>query len=145
MESIIPGLPDDVAKLCLARVPLRLHTTLRSVCRSWGQWLADGTGELAKMRRDAGLKGDQLFLLVCKSMFAETQEGQESLGNYAHLPWLWNGRRYAKFSYRLARAEFDAAGQVVVEHVGEELTCKVSWKELGKNLCMSDAKQKSTD
>ena len=125
MDSLIPGLPDDVAKLCLARIPQHLYTTLRSVCRSLGQWLTEETGELAKMRRDAGLKGDQLFLLVCKSMYSETQDGQGSMTNYSHLPWLWNGRRYAKFSYRLARAEFDAAGQIVMEHVGDELTCKV--------------------
>ncbi|KAK9147511.1 hypothetical protein Scep_006268 [Stephania cephalantha] len=35
MASLIPGLPDDVALFCLARVPRRLHPLLRCVSRSW--------------------------------------------------------------------------------------------------------------
>lgn len=126
MDSFIPGLPDDVAKLCIARLPLKLQPSLLAVCRSWRHWLTNEPEEVENLRRDAGLKGDQLFLLVCKSMFSERRDGQETLADYAHLPWLWNGRCFAKFSYRLAKTGFNSAGKVVLEHVGEEFACKVS-------------------
>jgi hypothetical protein len=32
-ESLIPGLPDEVALLCLARVKPEEHATLAGVCR----------------------------------------------------------------------------------------------------------------
>uniref|UniRef100_J3LDX6 F-box domain-containing protein n=1 Tax=Oryza brachyantha TaxID=4533 RepID=J3LDX6_ORYBR len=33
--ELIPGLPDDVAMECLARVPIRSHRAMRHVCRGW--------------------------------------------------------------------------------------------------------------
>lgn len=33
--ELIPGLPDDVAMECLARVPSRSHRAVRRVCRGW--------------------------------------------------------------------------------------------------------------
>ncbi|XP_008801509.2 F-box/kelch-repeat protein SKIP20-like [Phoenix dactylifera] len=34
-KALIPGLPDDIALDCLARVPHRFHSSLRPVCRRW--------------------------------------------------------------------------------------------------------------
>ncbi|WOL14302.1 hypothetical protein Cni_G23082 [Canna indica] len=34
-QGLIPGLPDDIALDCLARVTVRFHQSLRLVCRSW--------------------------------------------------------------------------------------------------------------
>ncbi|CAL9771409.1 unnamed protein product [Musa acuminata subsp. burmannicoides] len=41
MEDLIPGLTDDVARECLARVPFNAFPTLFSVCRLWRQELRD--------------------------------------------------------------------------------------------------------
>ncbi|CAD5186271.1 unnamed protein product [Musa acuminata subsp. malaccensis] len=41
MEDLIPGLTDDVARECLARVPFNAFPTLFSVCKLWRQELRD--------------------------------------------------------------------------------------------------------
>lgn len=125
MDSLIPGLPDDAAKLCIARVPLKLHALLCTVCRSWKSWLTQEDEELANLRRDAGLRGDQLYLLVCKSISSMTES--LSREGFSNCPWLWNGRCFAKFSYSLVKVELSQKGQVIMENLGEEFACKVSW------------------
>lgn len=37
---LIPGLPNDLALQCLARVPRRYHLNLRCVCRKWRDMIA---------------------------------------------------------------------------------------------------------
>ncbi|CAL9101419.1 unnamed protein product [Musa textilis] len=41
MEALVPGLTDDVARECLARVPFNAFPTLFSVCKLWRQELRD--------------------------------------------------------------------------------------------------------
>ncbi|RWW37282.1 hypothetical protein BHE74_00057632 [Ensete ventricosum] len=41
MEDLIPGLTNDVARECLARVPFHAFPTLFSVCKLWQQELRD--------------------------------------------------------------------------------------------------------
>jgi hypothetical protein len=38
-RGLIPALPDELALLCLARVPRAQHTILGAVCRSWRRLL----------------------------------------------------------------------------------------------------------
>ncbi|CAA6660255.1 unnamed protein product [Spirodela intermedia] len=58
---LIPGLPDEVAMDCLARVPYRFHCGLRSVCRGWRDLL--GSPLFYSQRRKTG-KGEALVCLV---------------------------------------------------------------------------------
>ncbi|CAD6244038.1 unnamed protein product [Miscanthus lutarioriparius] len=59
--ELIPGLPDDVAMECLARVPSRSHRRMRSVCRGWRGTV--GSADFRRRRRAAGASEDILFLV----------------------------------------------------------------------------------
>ncbi|CAN6273107.1 unnamed protein product [Urochloa humidicola] len=59
--GLIPGLPDDVAMECLARVPSRSHRRIRRVCRGWRG--AVGSAEFRRRRRAAGAAEDIVFLV----------------------------------------------------------------------------------
>jgi hypothetical protein len=59
--ELIPGLPDDVAMECLARVPSRSHRRMRRVCRGWRG--AVGSAEFRRRRRAAGAEEDVVFLV----------------------------------------------------------------------------------
>ncbi|CAL5057647.1 unnamed protein product [Urochloa decumbens] len=59
--ELIPGLPDDVAMECLARVPSRSHRCMRRVCRGWRG--AVGSAEFSRRRRAAGAAEDIVFLV----------------------------------------------------------------------------------
>ncbi|CAL4887241.1 unnamed protein product [Urochloa decumbens] len=61
MGELIPGLPDDVAMECLARVPSRSHRRMRRVCRGWRG--AVGSTEFRRRRRAAGAAEDIVFLV----------------------------------------------------------------------------------
>lgn len=60
-RELIPGLPDDVAIECLARVPSPSHCPMRRVCRGWRGTV--GSPEFRRLRRLAGAEED-LVLLV---------------------------------------------------------------------------------
>ncbi|CAO2046221.1 unnamed protein product [Urochloa humidicola] len=60
-EELIPGLPDDVAMECLARVPSRSHRRMRRVCRGWRG--AVGSPEFRRRRKAAGAAEDIVFLV----------------------------------------------------------------------------------
>ncbi|KAL6634574.1 hypothetical protein ACP70R_027245 [Stipagrostis hirtigluma subsp. patula] len=60
-EELIPGLPDDLAMECLARVPSRSHRRMRHVCRGWRG--AVGSAEFRRRRRAAGAAEDVVFLV----------------------------------------------------------------------------------
>ncbi|URE46773.1 F-box kelch-repeat protein [Musa troglodytarum] len=53
MEDLIPGLTDDVAHECLARVPFNAFPTLFSVCKLWQQELRDPT--FHRFRKSTGI------------------------------------------------------------------------------------------
>lgn len=59
----IPGLPDDIALLCLARVPLRYHHVLRCVSRRWKALL--GSEEWASCRQKNNLE-ESLIYALCR-------------------------------------------------------------------------------
>ncbi|XP_078432269.1 F-box/kelch-repeat protein At1g80440-like [Wolffia australiana] len=52
-ESLIPGLPDDVARECLARVPYGRWRAAGAVCRRWREEMAGP--EFDRVRRAAGM------------------------------------------------------------------------------------------
>ncbi|CAI7783702.1 unnamed protein product [Closterium sp. NIES-53] len=52
-QPLIPGLLDDLAIMCLIRVPRAYHRALRLVCRPWAQLL--DSGELCRRRRQCGV------------------------------------------------------------------------------------------
>ncbi|GAB2217936.1 hypothetical protein Droror1_Dr00001150 [Drosera rotundifolia] len=59
--DIIPGLPDDIALDCLARVPFRYQSTVKSVCHDWRHLFCDSL--IVTERRRLGLS-ENLFFLV---------------------------------------------------------------------------------
>ncbi|XP_015699105.2 F-box/kelch-repeat protein At2g44130-like [Oryza brachyantha] len=59
--ELIPGLPDDVAMECLARVPIRSHRAMRHVCRGWRR--AAASEAFRRCRRMAGAAEDVVFLV----------------------------------------------------------------------------------
>ncbi|XP_052144001.1 F-box/kelch-repeat protein SKIP20-like [Oryza glaberrima] len=59
--ELIPGLPDDVAMECLARVPSRSHRAVRRVCRGWRR--AAASEAFRRRRRAAGAAEDVVFLV----------------------------------------------------------------------------------
>ncbi|KAK3118663.1 hypothetical protein QOZ80_9BG0703550 [Eleusine coracana subsp. coracana] len=59
--ELIPGLPDDVAVDCLARVPHASHRALRCVCRGWRH--AAAAPCFASARSAAGAMEDLVFML----------------------------------------------------------------------------------
>ncbi|KAJ6351466.1 hypothetical protein OIU78_007395 [Salix suchowensis] len=67
---ILPGLPDDVAKYCLALVPRRYLPAMGSVCKKWRSFLK--SQEFITVRKLAGLLEEWLYVLTMDS------EGKES-------------------------------------------------------------------
>jgi hypothetical protein len=59
---IIPGLPDDVAKHCLALVPRVHFQSMGSVCKSWRKFIQ--TREFSVVRRHAGTMEEWLYVLT---------------------------------------------------------------------------------
>ncbi|KAF3792142.1 F-box protein [Nymphaea thermarum] len=59
---LIPGLPDDVAELCLLRLPFPHHATARSVSSSWNKAISDPSFSLSKKALDLSLP--YLFVLA---------------------------------------------------------------------------------
>jgi hypothetical protein len=67
---IVPGLPDDVAKYCLALVPRRYLPAMGAVCKKWRSFLK--SQEFITVRKLAGLLEEWLYVLTMDS------EGKES-------------------------------------------------------------------
>ncbi|KAJ7561996.1 hypothetical protein O6H91_03G051800 [Diphasiastrum complanatum] len=58
---LIPGLPDDLSLLCLARVPRRYHNLLRTVCKRWKEC---GSSELFySLRKILGVVEGWVYVL----------------------------------------------------------------------------------
>lgn len=60
-NGLIPGLMDDLALQCLARIPLALRGSPRLVCKSWRDALH--SRQLAELRRVEGVQ--ESFLCLC--------------------------------------------------------------------------------
>lgn len=71
-RGLIPALPDELALLCLARVPRAQHAVLSAVCRSWRRLLQGRV--LYDIRQELSLTEEWLFLWtqVCLSSLAES-------------------------------------------------------------------------
>ncbi|CAL9101417.1 unnamed protein product [Musa textilis] len=68
MEDLIPGLTDDVARECLARVPFNNLRTLLSVCKLWRQELRDPT--FHRFRKSIGIAQPVVVLVQPVPYFA---------------------------------------------------------------------------
>ena len=67
---ILPGLPDDVAKHCLALVPRTNFPAMASVCKKWRCFIQ--TKEFLTVRKLAGVLEEWLYILTANA------EGKES-------------------------------------------------------------------
>lgn len=61
-DPLIPGLPDDVAKLCLALVPRASFPSMGSVCKKWRYVVQ--SKEFITVRRLAGMLEEWLYVLT---------------------------------------------------------------------------------
>lgn len=68
--SILPGLPDDVAKLCLALVPRANFPAMGGVCKKWRLFIQ--SKEFITVRKLAGVLEEWLYILTMDA------EGKES-------------------------------------------------------------------
>lgn len=59
---ILPGLPDDVAKLCIALVPQSCFPIMGTVCKKW-RWFIQSK-EFTTVRKEAGKLKEQLYVLT---------------------------------------------------------------------------------
>lgn len=62
-ESLIPGLPDDVALNCLLRVPVDEHTSCRAVCKRWHS-LFGSKERFFSRRKELGFHEPWLFVFA---------------------------------------------------------------------------------
>ncbi|KAL1216441.1 F-box/kelch-repeat protein [Cardamine amara subsp. amara] len=61
-DPLLPGLPDDVAKLCLALVPRASFPSMGSVCKKWRYVVQ--SKEFITVRRLAGMLEEWLYVLT---------------------------------------------------------------------------------
>lgn len=59
---ILPGLPDDVAKYCLALVPRCHFPVMGAVCKQWRSFIQ--SKELITVRKEAGKLEEWLYVLI---------------------------------------------------------------------------------
>ncbi|XP_074568392.1 F-box/kelch-repeat protein At2g44130-like [Curcuma longa] len=75
-RELIPGLPDDVALDCIARVTVRFHPGLRLVCRCWRDLVT--ASDFYRRRERIGAAEDLIFLVqACKGGDCEDDEAEE--------------------------------------------------------------------
>ncbi|CAK7327375.1 unnamed protein product [Dovyalis caffra] len=70
-SPILPGLPDDVAKYCLALVPRRYLPAMGAVCKKWRSFLK--SKEFLTVRKLDGLLEEWLYVLTMDSEGKESQ------------------------------------------------------------------------
>ncbi|KAJ0961484.1 hypothetical protein J5N97_001988 [Dioscorea zingiberensis] len=91
MDDLIPGLPSDIARECLIRIPFDRFSSARSVCRSWRSEL--GSTTFHRARNSSGL---------ARSHFALAQaEPNPTQSGPAH--------KYAAPAYRISLLQPDSA------------------------------------
>ncbi|XP_024360461.1 F-box/kelch-repeat protein At1g55270 isoform X1 [Physcomitrium patens] len=78
-RGLIPSLPDELALLCLARVPRAQHAVLSAVCRSWRRLLQ--TGVFYDIRQELSLTEEWLFLWTQDSSRANVWHGYDPQSN----------------------------------------------------------------
>lgn len=77
---VLPGLPDDVAKLCLALVPRTYYTAMGAVSNRWRSVIR--SKEFITIRKQAGMLEEWLYLLTIDEEGKENQwEVLDCFGN----------------------------------------------------------------
>eukprot|EP00249_Psilotum_nudum_P007580 c20672_g1_i1 orf=206-1249(-) len=69
VEPLIPGLPDDLALQCLAKISHGYHGVLQAVCKRWQRLI--GSQTYIRAQAQEGRCGDWLFVLT-----EETKDGR---------------------------------------------------------------------
>ncbi|KAH7670800.1 F-box domain-containing protein, partial [Dioscorea alata] len=108
-QVLIPGLPEDIALDCLARVPHRFHQGLRPVCRRWCQLVT--SPEFYLHRERIGTAEDLIFLVQARP--AEKVEGGVDLVTAGESKAEFRLPRCALVAYNVTMAAA-AEGKVVV-------------------------------
>lgn len=79
-SPLIPGLPDDVAKLCLALVPRSSYPSMGAVSKSWRSFI--GSKEFIVVRKLLGLLQEWLYILTTDAEGKQSQwEVLDCFGN----------------------------------------------------------------
>ncbi|OVA00451.1 F-box domain [Macleaya cordata] len=60
-SPLLPGLPDDLAIVCLVRVPRIEHRKLRIVCKRWNQLLAEDL--FYSLRKSLGIAEEWIYVI----------------------------------------------------------------------------------
>ena len=83
-SPLLPGLPDDVAKYCLALVPRSSFPAMGGVCKRWRSFIQ--SREFLTERRIAGMLEEWLYVLTMDSEGKESHwEVLDCLGRKHHL------------------------------------------------------------
>ncbi|GAB2280622.1 hypothetical protein Dimus_015249 [Dionaea muscipula] len=95
-HSILPGLPDDVAKLCLALVPRTSFPAMGAVCKRWRSFIR--SKEFITVRKLAGKLEEWLYVLTLDEEGKESHwEVLDCLGNKPQILPLMPGPPKAAF------------------------------------------------
>ncbi|OVA03137.1 F-box domain [Macleaya cordata] len=62
-DSLLPGLPDDIALNCLLRVPVESHSACRAVCKRWHLLLGNKERFFTR-RKELGFQDPWLFVFA---------------------------------------------------------------------------------
>ncbi|KAK9137000.1 hypothetical protein Sjap_007594 [Stephania japonica] len=79
---LIPGLPDDVAIICLLRLPIESHTACRAVCKRWHLVLGSRERFFTR-RKQLGFRGPWLYIFAFHKGMEKTQCHVLDLANWA--------------------------------------------------------------
>ncbi|CAL9103398.1 F-box/kelch-repeat protein At1g80440-like [Musa acuminata AAA Group] len=77
-RQLLPGLPDDIARECLVRIPYRGFPTARSVCRLWKREL--DSPYFHRIRKAAGLTRSVVAFAQAESAPATGSSAVKSVG-----------------------------------------------------------------
>jgi hypothetical protein len=82
-ESLIPGLPDDVALNCLLRLPVQSHASCKAVCKRW-HLLLGSKDRFFSRRKELGFKDPWLFVFAFHKY---TEKIQWQVLDLTHFSW----------------------------------------------------------
>jgi len=80
---ILPGLPDDVAKLCLSRVPRTNFPAMAAVSKRWRSFIQ--SEEFMTIREQAGMLEEWLYMLTMDDEGESRWEVLDRLGSKHHV------------------------------------------------------------
>lgn len=117
-SPILPGLPDDVAKYCLALVPRSNFPSMGSVCKRWRSFIR--SKEFITLRKQAGMLEEWLFVLTMDPNSKESHwEVLDCFGHTHHILPLMPGPMKAGFGVVVLNGKLLVmAGYSVIEGSG---------------------------